>query len=354
VSLLAKTKSLLGKRKPAEPTPFSVRCLCGVSVKGERTSSAQILACPECGGSVFVFPESAFPIPETKEDPAKETGKSTGKRPRAVDRRPRQPSLTKRASNVAGAAAASLKALIPPRSWFSTPKLVAFAVVAFVLLTVGWQMRQRTLSKLRELAVPEGRRGMTALGAGELEDARARLEVAIDALDRLGEPSTEEPRFRQAYRELSIYADLISGPLESELKGLSTTQLSAPELHGRAIMLDTEVQPRAGGGWDVGYATILGDGSVAPVHPDGLKLFEDLGISEKKRVIFGARIDDVVADIDGSPTLRLLPDSGVLMTESTIYSRLDLNVDRDVNALRQSQKELMRQKLGLADEGGQP
>ena len=56
----------------AQPSLFSIPCVCGDTVRGERIDRAVEISCPGCGEAFFVLPADVYPAPETK-------GRFTGK-----------------------------------------------------------------------------------------------------------------------------------------------------------------------------------------------------------------------------------------------------------------------------------
>jgi hypothetical protein len=233
-----------------------------------------------------------------------------------------------------------------------SPAKLIFPAVAIVVVAAGWwQVRERSLNRLREQLVPEARRGLVELRDGEFEAAYQHLKFAVDALDRLGERFPNDNRYRQAFRELDIVVNLIELPLEDSLSGPTISpQVLSDSLHHRSIILDAEVEPGAAAGWNVGYVTVLND-QIVPIHTDGLTLFSDANIVARTRVIFGARIDGLKEAGGGQWTIRLVPDSGVMITEPMIYGRLGLANDQESERVRQRQRDQIAQRLEISFDG---
>src|SRR5262249_6710941 len=93
------------------------------------------------------------------------------------------------------------------------------------------------------------------------------------------------------------------------------------------------------GGWLVSVVFPAGEATVA-IHPDGLKLFDDMPITEPTRCLIGARLDSVVK-LNDQWRLKLQPDSGVLLTEPRVVERLGLGGDSDAEKIRQRQFNLV-------------
>ena len=353
--LIERTRSILGVKRAGETSrcPYATRCVCGESFRGYRESDSQVLTCPVCGASVFIFPRSPFPdpTPRSRKDRAPTKGRDRAQGSTAPIE-PRTP-LKQRVRHAGGRAVVAARNLVPPARWFTTPRVVALSVALVVLATGWWQIRRSTFRELRALVVPSARRGLLALGNGDFEKARNHLDESVRAMDRLGEPFPDEARYRQAHGESGIVVDLIPQTLETALSAArGFEELVSGNLRDHAIIIDAEVEPTPEGGWRIGYVTFI-DGEPVPIHRDGLRLFERLGVGEKTRMIFGARVEAIVEDGAEGFVLKLAPDSGFLITEERIFGALGLAADPSAVEVRKRQKARLETQFGPGAETGE-
>src|SRR5260370_35341897 len=79
----------IGRRR-LHSVPFEVACACGHILRGQRQRTHQVIPCPACGRSVFIFPSSPLPPPRGTEDRGSkiEAGKDGGSIARSAWRTP--------------------------------------------------------------------------------------------------------------------------------------------------------------------------------------------------------------------------------------------------------------------------
>ncbi len=66
MGLLGLAKSMMqgwSASAPSRPQSFSVSCVQGHRLRGQRTEGYQALRCPTCGEGIFVLPRSPLPEP---------------------------------------------------------------------------------------------------------------------------------------------------------------------------------------------------------------------------------------------------------------------------------------------------
>lgn len=383
--LFDRAKSLLvGKRLDKPAVDFSLRCLCGEYIVGQRRDEHQSLICPSCGQAVFVLarsplPELALPIaaahaPAVARPVGKRIDKGVAvhppvaasvngdatiamqvedvddyvKRPKHRAQRPMEaghaPAEIVSRRSMGESLASAARALVPPRRWFSTPRLVLAGSALLVFATVVWQVNARKLNALREELVPAGRRGLQAMFEGKIEEAHERLGFAVQALDRLKEDFPDAGKFRQAFREVDIVANLNPLPFEELGREQRDAESFDRQIHGRTILIDAEVE-KVDGGWRIATIGFVGDRPVV-VDRAGLRLFETLGINARTRLIFGARISDAHLDEDDRFALRLDRESGVLLTDARLFADLGLSRDPAAAQIRERQLGLLEPKSG--------
>lgn len=342
VSLAERTRRLLkGNQTSRAGEQATIECPCGERVETTREEDYALLTCPRCGTGLFVLPHSPFPS-LSPAAPSRRKTKGARAEPE-IDSTPRI-SLGERFSALG-------RRLTPPRRWFSTPRLVGGAAALFILATIAWQYDQSVKRGLRETVVPDGRRGLQALSDGDFEDAYDLLGASVRGLDRLGEPFPEEDRFRRAYAEVAIVHDLLPSLLDVELVGAaSEPEVVTRRVAGKAIVLDAEVERLAEGGWSVGFVAFVDDKPIRLDVPTFL-LFDRLGIVNRERVVFGAKLDGIHRDAEGQLTLRLTPNSGVLMTEPRLLDALGLTRNTDAAELNRRQ-EIFAERLSSSHPEG--
>lgn len=337
--ILGRAKGMLAGRKASPPRPFATRCVCGEVLEGYRQPEFQVLTCPACGTSLFVFPQSPLVEPDAplKKGRARAKGKSETDSGGVSEVAERVPPVPRKpvAERVRDAARERGRKL---RGIFRGPSAILAGVVLLVLMTGWWQWRASELRRLREELDPSGRRGLQALADGDLELAWDELCQAVHAMDRLGERVPDGEKYRQARAELAIARDLLEESLEFELTGgTKSPDAVSRRIRGRAMVLDAVVEPGESEGWIV-HATCFMDDETVRIDTDGFQLFEPLGIESKTRLIFGARLEGLAKDSAGRWAIRWLPGSGVLITEPALLDRLGLSADPETATVREYQR----------------
>ncbi|MFO0945371.1 MAG: hypothetical protein U1D30_05400 [Planctomycetota bacterium] len=336
--ILGRAKGMLAGRKSAAPRPFSTRCLCGEVVEGFRQPECQILTCPACRASLIIFPQSPLPEPDVpvkkgrarareKSDPSLKNAPRAVERPAALPRKPLREIIREKAGRW--------------RAALSGPRTILAVVVVLVLVTGWWQWRARELRRLREQLDPSGRRGLQALANGDLETAWEELSLSVHAMDRLQETFPGGASYRQAYSELAIARDLLDESLEFELTGgTKSPEAVSRKIRDRAFVLDAEVEPGENGAWVV-HAAVFMDETPVPFDAHDFRLFGQIGIHRRTRLIFGARLEGVSKDSSGRWSVRWQPDSGVLITEPALLDRLGLSRDPETAGVRDFQRGIL-------------
>ena len=338
--VIDRARGILGRKdRSSAPPPYRTRCVCGETIEGYRRREHQLVNCPACDGSILVLPRD--PLPRLTEDPParpRPSGGQTEEKKSSPRSKPSVP-LAERTQRVQAQVRAAASKLKPPRHWFTAPKMIFVAAILLLVATFFWQTNRRRLGQLREQMVPRARHGLQELSEGNLAAARDDLQFAIRAIDEVGERVPEEQRYRQAFAELDVALDLLDEPLDEALVGGAVSpDLVNQRVHERAIVLDVEVEPDGSGRWLFHFLMFLDEQPVA-IDPDGLELFDRLGIEARTRLIFGARIDGLVHNDGKDLVLRLLPNSGVLMTESRVFEQLGIARDPTAEDVRRRQFE---------------
>lgn len=331
---MPRARDLLRRSAPALPA-FAIRCICGERIQGVREADYQVVSCPRCGNGVFVLPAS--PLPTLAPSPARGRGR---KRKRSAESDPSGVGWGDRLAGLSRAAAEGTRRLVPPRRWFSTPRLVIAAVVLLVAGTAYWQVVQARLRSLRESVVPDGRRGLQALADGDLAAAREILARVDQAIRRLGETFPDGPRFQQAHAELDILDKLLPISLDDALREASLSSSRTDDaIRGKAIVLDAEVSRDPSGTYRIGYVAFM-DGEPVRIDPGPMALFEKLGARGRARLLFGAKLEGLDRQ-GGRWRIRLDPHSGVLLTERRVALALGLAGEADIAERLRDQRQLL-------------
>lgn len=347
--LMTRTRNWWGESASPVESPYSIRCICGEPIQGVRQPHYQIVTCPSCGEPQFVLPMSPLPAPRAP------TVSTRSRRPLS-DAPASVPSVPigQRVAGLGARTARTLSHLVPPRRWFTRSRMIAAGIILFVSSTVWYQLRQAHFRDLRTRVIPEARRGLQALGEGEFAEARLSLDAVVEWMDQLREPIEDEGRFRQAQREVAVLSELLPQSLDRELDGASgSIDATNRSLSGRAIILDTIVEPSERGSWSVTYTPFL-DGQPLRIDVSQLELLSLLNIRRPKRLIFGARLAAIVNDDQGNRSLTVDPTSGVLLTEPRIFAELGLDRDESAIALRREQKAMIDDVFGSREAGDRP
>ncbi|HEX8203552.1 MAG TPA: hypothetical protein VF590_23960 [Isosphaeraceae bacterium] len=279
---------------------------------------------------IEVGPAPAEP-PEAEGSPTRDRTRrgQPGRGPRAPSRPP-SPRRPKPVAAVPAPVAAIPEPVRPGRGDSGPgrrPALVLLAVLGLVVGTIAlsvWKQRRSALPRDAEAARVEG---LTALDAGEFDRARRLLEPGARAVAALGGEYEGAEAIRQGALEAAIYTDLASEPLEAILEEAARTgdaqwpDRFAARHRGRSVLFETHVaavpESPGSGAYDLDYR-ILAPGAgdrprVARLDLAGFALFEAIKPRLGERLLFGARLADVVLE-DGQWLVRLEPGSGVLMT----------------------------------------
>jgi hypothetical protein len=215
-------------------------------------------------------------------------------------------------------------------------------VAATLWLTVYWSGRGTLASDtvtLRAAATSD-------IEAGDFAQAQQKLERAALAMRRFSGHTRESREINQLAAEVSCIVDLLDRPLEEVLRHRKSISADESERYFRdtlknsVLLMDTHISPKPEsepGTYRVDSPLVFGPDTVW-VDISKLKLFGTWSEAGPIRVLFAARI----VTIDSGPaagewTVRLAPDSGVLITWSLCAERLGWPLDEPTRALLDSQ-----------------
>jgi hypothetical protein len=301
-----------GRRLPA---PYRVACACGQVLAGTRQPVHQVVACPRCGGKVFVLPQS--PWPSVSLPRARTTAKAAGATPAA-------PALWKWAvpltllTAAAGGLVLWLWHLLPPAPPESAPRPV--------------NVRQR-LKAARE-----------ALAQANFRTAAAEAAAALAPGGRFDGTLDQRRALTRLRREAALLADLADVPLEDMIRHAREVspeewQLVFPRRYlDRAVLFDAEVTRNAAGRYEMDYPLRVGN-QAGRVAVGDLDLVRQLGklahLDQPTRLLVGARVAGIAQDAAGTWVVFLRPDSGLLFAEraAVVAACPGLADDPDLDAL---------------------
>jgi hypothetical protein len=309
------------KKGPAAPVPaipFQITCSCGQIIQGHREHSHQVIRCNACNRDLFVLPASPLP-------------------PGAAP----------------GAAAALPAAVGTSRSpWFwplvaggATLLVVIGAFAAAFIWLIEMPQPEGAVLTPAELdkGLAEGRK---ALVAGEFQRALQELDKLHATVRAKSQPTTPGQReeLRQLHRQAALLADWSGEPLEQVLTRTATLkfdewQAVAERYRGKPFLFDLELRRDAGRQ----YHVIKYGGKDSPpglrLEVQNLRLLAYLPLEEPQRVLFGARVAELRRHGEVSCTVRLEPDSGVLLTDVTSFSIGGMIPEKELQPILRQQQQ---------------
>jgi hypothetical protein len=354
--MLNRAKALFS-RKTAEPKaePFALRCTCGRKIEGLRRTDAQTLSCEDCGAAVFVLPVNPLPRP----GPAKRSKSARAARsaaiaptnkpipdevldvdvptPSDVPRVRTRPAILDRKWREEEPS--DEEVLRRSRPWISRRRAIALGIIALMAVAGYGVYRKIVITELADNLPDRARRGLQLVQDGKLDEAYEPLRLAWRAIDWAGAHHPQEDAVRQAYLEVAAVRDLLGLPLEDALEPSATDPASfAARYKGKTVLLDVEVEINPEAGWIIHWAMPIGDNKTIKLHPSGLTLFDDLGVTTSTRVLVAAKLEGIEETEDGMQ-IRLQPNSGVLVTEFAVLEKMGLAGDSAADAVRRAQRE---------------
>lgn len=286
------------KKDPAAESPaipFQITCSCGQLIEGVREHTHQVLRCNSCSRELFVLPAS--PLPTVTAPAAEDAPANAGLRGSPWFW-PITAGVLTLLMVIGGFAAAFIWLIDTPR-----PEGAATPTAAEV-----------------DSALAAGRK---ALLAGEFQRAAQvlnKLQTAVSANPQAA-TSGQRQELRQLHRQAPLLADWPGEPLEQILARTAPLksdewQAVAERYRGKAFLFDLELRRDAGRQ----YHVIKHGGKDGPANMrlemQNLTLLAYLPLEEPQRVLFGARVAELRRQ-GASCTVRLEPDSGVLLTDVT-------------------------------------
>ncbi len=340
-----------GAQEPPPAEPFEVVCACGQRAAGVRRDHRQFLTCSRCGATLFVLPQSCYPMPAV----LRQVSESSPAFADEIDEpRPRRPLGVRMRLGLRRArrgTAAGLSRLVPPARWFSAGRLLLaamfVAVVGTTVLTVYLSRRSGLVGEIaaaREACLAE-------LENGDFNAARAATQPALRSLKRYAGRDHEFRDFEQLAREVAIFADLLESPLEKviddarTMRGDETARHFRETLRGPSLVLDAvlvAVPPGDSAGASRLVCRLFVGNEPARVDARDFVLLTKPPTSEvldvPRRVLFGARIQTIERDADDNNwIIRLIPDSGVWITRPSCMEKIGWPLDAATQTLLEEQ-----------------
>ncbi|MFV0443136.1 MAG: hypothetical protein ACK5Q5_06165 [Planctomycetaceae bacterium] len=243
---------------------------------------------------------------------------------------------------------------------FWTPLRIVGLMIVLMMAGIGlWSLHARRLERAEAALNPAIEEGLAALERGDIGPAAARLSVAVDAMNLIGQHDRYSASVRQAYREARALDNLSSEPLLTILEQADDVVEKAVRSRRRAKPSgnnDGDEPPPLDADWINKFAALYEGGWVvmeAPVRrlsptekeprrfvvefPIGIgssqhavelradfEVFEQLNVDKKAQsVIFGGQLQSMRFDEPrGIWKVRLSLESGFLWTGAATYRRL--------------------------------
>lgn len=361
---------LSDRSRQSTPQSFAVRCDCGHVVRGERKDGFQTLECPECGQTVFALARNPRPAPKTRrghveQEPERKSIPEPKPPAGLADQKP-PPDSTTSSPPVAspGETPAAEPALpVARRRWFSTPRLATLGVGLLILLTGygTWRQRQtRIYSAQLESATDEG---LKLLKSADFVHAAEQLSMADRAARGLGADSPQERLAIQLHREAQLWLHLSREPLEQFVAQMDAAGAGGDEASWneqfvrdfgrRTLVFDVWVSPPTQTEIDEAGENerpphhaewlIVGERLQVQLSLKGLRLMDELGLNESRRLIFGATLSGLRRS--GSEPdawlVELAPESGALITVAQPLGYFGWPQDESLPGVLESQQKLL-------------
>ena len=323
----------------APPPPGSVDDEAEVEwIDPEPEGSAPPAAPPVDDGFEAILPEMTAGEPKAtrkaavpavrKAGPTTDRGPSRGP---STSQQRRAPANAGRPATPAGKIRVKERPSLGRRLGRHKPALILFGVILLVAATVGYRWWKNRLENLPQIAEASLAEGEAALEAGNFAVAKNRLRKAAVALERLG--ADEASKVRQSAEEAAIFADLCDPPLE-DLIG-EAARSASPEAwkerfdsHYRqqSILLDAHIEIPEDGPKVVGLDYRVLSGSkplVGWIDIHDLNLLKSKTFKKGDPILFGARIDAITLQPDGTYRIALDPESGLFITDFEALSKVE-------------------------------
>lgn len=285
----------LGRSSKAAPSRYQVTCPCGGVASGTRQEKFQVVACPNCGRSLFVLPSSRLPPVASLEESQGRSGRRSASR---------------------------------ARWWMplTAAAITLIVVIAIFVVVLGRAIRERGAERVNADTINrQVLAGKKTLALGKFSIAAKELEAAQKLRERNPEalPPAERRQLNQLQRQAALLADLSTESVDEILRhAVELIELDEQEWQtqferrhrGKAIVFDDEVR-RDGGNYQMLGWRFFVRGKPARIDLSGVQLLKALPLDKPQRLIFGVRLAGVRLEPGGTWVVQFEPDSGVLLTD---------------------------------------
>lgn len=241
----------------------------------------------------------------------------------------------------------------PSRPLWRRPRLIMLLAGVLLALTVALPLWSGARERWAEAMRRHAAEGRQAYAEGDFATAKAELGESLRLMRRLQWPAgwfARTSRYvrelhaqvqreggipvEQAYGEAAICEDLLAESLHDVARDAADwLRRDGPEAgrtqfesryQGAAVIFDTTIGPGAGGPAFAAPLVLKADDVFFRIDARDLELFHRMHPGQPRRVLFGARLDTIVADDAGGRDwrIRLQPSSGVLFTQDRTLQRL--------------------------------
>jgi hypothetical protein len=159
--------------------------------------------------------------------------------------------------------------------------------------------------------------------ARELDEALALREKNPEALS-----SVDNKQLSQLQREARFYIDLLSESLEeivfqaaAERDDQEWQAVFAERYRGKSLIFFALVRQDHSNRFTLDYQVFVKE-KPARVDLDNLHVLRHMHLNQPERLLLGVRLASVDPDVGGTWTVRLEPDSGLLLTDADALANL--------------------------------
>lgn len=308
------------------PVSFELRCRCGNVLRGQRSTQAQFIRCPQCQAERLVLPRSPLPAINSS----------------AIEAAKARPTLW---------------------SFWRWPAL-AIAVTAVLAAAFIYGLLHYTRPQLRTAATltPEQRfeqhrnAGEEALHTGSYERAAHELQQALALRSEagFGPNAPALVKLKQQQREAAILADLLSESLDEIIRravGMPDDewqQVFRKRYAQKSVILDDVIHRDP---YSRHHHRFQIDvlGKSGRIELDRLSMMLHLPLQQPRRLFFGFRLSSIHREADGSWRITPEADSGVLLTDGKALAGLSLAIDAELADVITQQHQWLEREIGRRD-----
>ena len=352
---MPRTNSRTERQRPG--IEYSLQCGCGQQMAGARTTKAQQLSCENCGRALFVLPADVYPLWD-----AASSAKPTAAKQRIRARRTEEGGERKPPRKVSSARRKQKLRLAPTeevRRLKITPlQRVLLGLVAVVLVTAIWMMRQTRLESATEQFRNQRLAGIEAFRAHRWAEAYTAFVAANDAAQTSRRSDQQSREVQQFLRQSRACSKLSGTSLFSALRD-AADPVSGPQptrLEGRLgrgwMIFDASVQrlqatSDTGAEFSVTFPlTLAGYALQLQTSAPSLKAL-DLA-DGPQRAVFAAQVDrSNLVDATKTWVIHLDSETLFLWSDSDALQELglmgdDLEADRELQRVLERQSQLLK------------